>query len=489
MAAALDVLIIGAGFAGLGMAMRLKASGIDNFELVEQADGVGGTWWANRYPGAACDIPSLLYSLSFAPNPNWTRLYPQQSEIQRYLASTARRFGITPKLRLSTRLESLAWDAGARCWQAGLCDDAGTQRIVAARAVVAATGGLSRPRWPEIEGLHSFEGRLMHTARWQPDAQWAGQRVGVIGTGASAIQIVPELARDAAQLTVFQRSAPWIVPRGDRELTATERWLCTHVPGYARAWRSLIFAQHELRGLGFTFRTQWLAQGEAIATRHRKRQLEDPALREAAAPRYRMGCKRILISDDYYPALKRPNVTLVTDPITRIEPRGVRGADGRLHEFDVLVAASGFEAAEAGPPCPVIGVDGRSLADDWRNGASAYLGTMAAGYPNLFFMVGPNTGLGHNSMVYMIESQIAWVLDALRMLRRRQAAALDVQPAAHAAFDAEMQQRLAPSIWATGGCTSWYKRRDGRMVALWPGTTLEFRRRTKRVMPEHFRFI
>lgn len=478
-AAPLDVLIVGAGFSGLGLGMRLKQAGRHGFQVIERHAGVGGTWWANRYPGAACDIPSLLYSYSFAPNARWSRLFPQQPEIQAYLADCVERFGLAPHLRLSTELAALRWDESTQQWHATLRGADGTAHEQSARSVVIATGALSTPRWPEIDGLHDFGGRLLHTAAWDASLPLAGQRIGVIGTGASAVQLVPELSAIAADVRVFQRTPSWITPRHDRPLTRWQRALCTHLPGFARSWRTALYWQHEARVPGFTTRPQWLAAAESIALRHMKRQVREPALRDALTPRYRMGCKRILISDDFYPALTRPNVALETTPITRIEPAGVRTADGRLHALDVLVAATGFDAADAGPPCPVVGLGGRTLAEAWSQGANAYLGTLVAGFPNLFFLVGPNTGLGHNSMLQIIESQLALVLDALRRLDHH--AALTVTNEAHHRFDDEVQHRLKSTIWSTGGCHSWYQSRDGRITTLWPGSTIEFRRRTRRL--------
>ncbi|NRF68530.1 NAD(P)/FAD-dependent oxidoreductase [Aquincola sp. S2] len=477
--APLDTLIVGAGFSGLGLGIRLKQAGRHGFQVIERAAGVGGTWWANRYPGAACDIPSLLYSYSFAPNRRWSRLFPQQPEIQAYLAECVEDFGLGPHLRLATELVALRWHEDQSSWEATLRAADGTLLQQHARSVVIATGALSKPRTPDIEGLQDFGGRLLHTADWDRSLPLEGQRIGVIGTGASSIQLVPELAPLAVKVSVFQRTPAWIMPRHDRPLTAWQRTLCATLPGFGRAWRTGLYWQHEARVAGFTTRPHWLARAESLALRHMKKQVRDPALREALTPRYRMGCKRILISDDFYPALTRPNVELVTAPIQRIEPQGVRTADGRLHALDVLVTATGFDAADAGPPCPVDGPQGRTLAEAWRHGASAYLGTLVAGFPNLFFLVGPNTGLGHNSMLQIIESQLNLVLDALRRLDHHPT--LGVTEEAHHRFDDEIQRRLTSTVWATGGCRSWYQARDGRITTLWPGSTIEFRRRTRRL--------
>ncbi|MCW5660222.1 MAG: NAD(P)/FAD-dependent oxidoreductase [Burkholderiaceae bacterium] len=485
MTAPLSMLIVGAGFGGIGAAIHRRRCGDDNFLLIEQADGVGGTWWANRYPGAACDIPSHLYSFSFAPNPHWTRRYPAQPEIETYLNDCVQRFGLTPWLRLHTRLSHLHWDEVQDLWRARLFDAAGHEHELLARTVTLATGPLSRPAMPSLPRLDRFQGPVIHTARWPPEFQAGGRRIGVIGTGASAIQLVPQLARDARHLTVFQRSAPWVLPRGDAPIAATTRWLLEHLPPLQRAWRALIYAHHELRVPAFTVNPRWLQRLEPLAIRHLKARVPAGPLRDALMPNYRMGCKRILIADDYYPALTQPHVRLETAAIDEVEAHGVRLVDGRRVELDALIAATGFEAADAKPPCPVIGPQGRTLHAAWAQGPRGYLGTMVAGYPNLFTIIGPNTGLGHNSMVFIIESQLAFIDDAMRELKFH--AWLCPTADAQERFNDELQARLARTVWATG-CSSWYKRADGRITTLWPGSTLEYRRRTRRVPQRDFEF-
>jgi len=481
MTAPLNMLIVGAGFGGLGAAIHRRRAQDDNFLLVEQAGGVGGTWWANRYPGAACDIPSELCSFSFAPHAQWTRKYPGQREIEAYLNDCVQRFGLAPRLRLHTQLIHLVWDEAQHLWRARLLDAAGHEHDMLARTVTLATGPLSRPAMPAIPGLEHFRGPVIHTARWPDDFDATGRRIGVIGTGASAIQLVPQLAPQARQLTVFQRNAPWVMPRGDAPVSAWAHWALAHLPGLRRAWRTAIYAQHELRAPAFTRRPQWLRALEPLALRHLRKQVPASPLRDALTPRYRMGCKRILIADDYYPALQLPQVRVETARIDAVEPHAVKLADGRRIELDVLVAATGFDAAELKPPCPVIGPQGRTLHAQWAQRPEGYLGTMLAGFPNLFTVIGPNTGLGHNSMVFIIESQLAFIDDAMRRLSHH--AWLAPTADAQARFNAELQRRLPRTVWATG-CTSWYQARDGRITTLWPGSTLEYRRRTRRV-PEH----
>lgn len=488
-ATSVDVLVIGAGFGGIGMALQLQRHGRPDFLVVEQDAGVGGTWWANRYPGAACDIPSVLYSFSFAPNPHWTRRYPGQCEIEAYLNRCVDAHGLRPQLRLGTRVTGMRWDEARARWQVEAERVSDGQRVAFdARVVVAATGGLSRPSQPAIDGLERFGGLACHTARWDDRIGVPGQRVGVIGTGASAIQVVPQLVARGVQLALFQRSAPWVIPRGDAPVSDAERRRRARWPLWLALQRAATYCRYELRAPAFTRWPSLLRRMEPWALRHLQRQVPPGPLRDALTPRYRIGCKRILIADDYYPALQQPNARLVTDPIERIEPRGVRTRDGRLHELDALVLATGFDAAEIAPPFPVTGRGGATLADAWRHGPRAYLGSTVPGFPNLFMLVGPNAGLGHNSIVVVIEAQLRYMLDALGQLDRRRARAADLSPEAMLAFDRELAARMPRTVWATG-CRSWYHMRDGRITTLWPGSTIELRLRTRRFDAQRYRFL
>ncbi len=480
-----DIVIIGAGFGGLGMGMQLKRRARDDFVILEQDTGVGGTWHANRYPGAACDIPSLLYSFSFAPSTRWTRNYPGQAEIEAYLNECVDRFDLLPHLHLRTRVCSLEWKADTQRWTIRALQR-GVEMAWTARVVVNATGGLSRPAVPDIAGLADFKGTVMHTARWQAEVPLADRRIGVVGTGASAIQLVPQLVDKAARVSLFQRTPAWILPKRDRPVSPMMRTLYEHVPGLRRLARALVYAVHEMRAPGFTRRPGILEMLEPLALRHLKRRVADPSLREALTPRYRMGCKRILIASDFYPAIQRRNARLVTSPIARVVADGVLTDDGMHHPLDVLVLATGFQAAEAMSPFPVRGRGGLELNEVWRQGAKAYLGTTVPGFPNLFMIVGPNTGLGHNSMVFMIESQLRYVMDALDRMQRAQLAAVDTKPEVADAFNAQLQARMKHTVWAKGGCTSWYQTRSGLITTLWPGSTLAYRWRTRRFrLDEH----
>ena len=473
--ARLEVLVVGGGFAGIGMAIRLRRAGIVDFEILEQAPRVGGTWRDNSYPGAACDVESHLYSFSFAPNPAWSRTFAPQAEILAYLERCVAGFGLGPHLRLGVGVTGARFDEAAREWEVTATDGV----VRRARVLVSATGGLNRPALPEIPGLDAFEGPVFHSARWRHDVPLAGKRVAVVGTGASAIQIVPSIAPDVARLDLYQRTPPWILPKADRAITDAERAAFRRVPALQRLARAKQYLSHELLAVGFVGDVRVMSLGERMARRYLAESVRDPALREALTPRYTFGCKRVLLTNDYFPAVQRANVELVTAGIERVTARGVRARGGREREVDALVLATGFQAAEAVAPFPVTGRGGRDLDRAWAGGAEAYLGTSVAGFPNLFLLIGPNTGLGHSSMVLMMESQFAYVLDALRTMRARGLGLVDVRPEEQAAYNARLAARFPKTVWATG-CSSWYLTQGGRNTTLWPGTTFEFRLATRR---------
>ena len=475
------VAIVGAGFGGLGAAIRLRQQGIEDFVLLERGDDVGGTWRENTYPGCQCDIPSNLYSFSFAPNPNWSRTFPTQPEIWDYLRDCARRFGILPHIRFGHEVTGADWDEHTGRWTLET-----PHGSVSAQVVIAAPGGLSAPSVPELPGLEAFEGPAFHTARWDHDQDLAGQRVAVIGTGASSIQVVPYLQPEVEQLQVFQRTPPWIVPHPDRPVSDRERRLFRAFPGLQRLARGGIYWALEMRGVGFTVDPRVLKLAERIAERHLRHQVPDPELRRKLTPTYRMGCKRVLLSDDYFPALTRPNVELVTDGIEEVRPRSIVTADGRERPVDAIVLGTGFKVSDHPMFGLVRGRRGVSLAEAWDGSPQAYRGTTIAGFPNLFLLVGPNTGLGHNSIVFIIESQLNYVLGALRTMQERGAATLEVRPEAQAQFNAQLQERSRGTVWTEGGCASWYLDRHGRNTALWPGFSWSFHRATRRFDPESY---
>ena len=474
----LGVLIIGAGFSGIGTAIRLRQQGRRDFAICDKADGIGGTWWVNRYPGCACDIPSHLYSFSFEPNTGWTRRFSGQPEIRDYLIDCARKHDLHRHLRLNTEIVSLRWIEDAALWEATTADGS----VLRARVVVAGTGALSLPDdRPDIPGLQDFAGRIFHSQQWDEDYALAGKRVGVIGTGASAIQFVPHIQPQVERLTVFQRSAPWILPKPDRQFAAVEKSLLRRLPGWRALSRLGLYLAAEARVLGFVFDPRLMMLHRWMAANHLRRQVADPQLRDKLLPRFRIGCKRILMSNDYYPAIAADNVALTTERIVAIDRDGVRTADGAHHRLDALILSTGFKASAPFPRGLIFGIGGRDLIEVWRDGPQAYKGTTVSGFPNLFLLMGPNTGLGHNSMIYMIESQIAYVMDALRTMDARGLAQVEVRADVQERFNDVLHRRLRRSVWQTGGCTSWYRHPvSGRNVVLWPGFTWAFRQQTRR---------
>jgi cation diffusion facilitator CzcD-associated flavoprotein CzcO len=474
------IAILGTGFSGLGMAIRLKQRGYNDFVVIERADDIGGTWRDNTYPGCACDIPSLLYSFSFAPNPDWSRMYPPQREIQNYLRHSAKRFGILPHILWNNELQSAAWNDEDQRWQI-----ATTQHQFTADILIMGYGPLCEPSLPSISGIESFEGTLFHTARWRHDYDLANKRVAVIGTGASAIQVVPQIQPLVAHLSLFQRTPPWIVPRGDHPITDWKHSLYRALPVTQRLTRTKLYWQHEFTALGLVYRSKVMNAAMRIARRHLEKQVTDPALRAKLTPHYEMGCKRILVSDDYYPALTRPNVEVISDRIREIRAHSIVTEDGLEHEVDAIICGTGFHVTDIQMPTRIQGNGGQLLADRWGEGASAYLGTTVSGFPNMFLLIGPNTGLGHNSMVFMIESQINYILSCLRTMQQRNLQAVDVLTQVQEGFDEELQRKMLNTVW-TSGCASWYLDAKGHNTTLWPGFTFEFWRKTLRFDPQHY---
>jgi cation diffusion facilitator CzcD-associated flavoprotein CzcO len=472
------ITVIGAGFGGIGMAARLLRAGFRDVTLFERGDRVGGVWAANTYPGAACDIPASLYSLSFARKTDWSRRYPPQEEIRGYLEETAARLGVLPLIRFGTEVRDARWDGGG--WELTLADG-GTHH---ADVLISACGQLTRPSIPPIPGLAEFTGASFHSARWRHEYDLSGRRVAVVGTGASAIQFVPHVVREAGHTTLFQREAPHVVPKPDRAYGPGLRRAFRWVPGLLALDRALTYAKLEWRALGFTRRPELLQVADRINERLRTAQVHDPELRSRLAPVGAPGCKRILLSDDYYAALDSPAVDLVTSPITRVTPTGLLTADGTEHAADTIIWGTGFTATDFLTPMTVAGVDGRDLSKAWRDGAEAYLGISVAGFPNLFLLYGPNTNLGHNSIVYMIESQVRYVLGAVRRFAAT-GQPLDVRPEVQRGFADWVQQRIHETVWDRG-CTSWYRTPSGRNTTNWPDFTFLYRLRTRRFDPSKY---
>jgi cation diffusion facilitator CzcD-associated flavoprotein CzcO len=481
------IVIVGSGFAGLGAAIRLKQAGIDDFVVLERAGDVGGTWNLNTYPGCQCDIPSHLYSFSFAPNPDWSRTYSLQPEIWEYLRRVSREHGIDSHIRFHTEVTSARWDESAHMWRVAVDAD-GQTRELTTELLIAGPGPLHEPKLPDIDGIDSFTGTIFHSAEWDHEHSLQDARVAVVGTGASSIQFVPHIQPEVSRLHVFQRTPPWVVAHRDRPTTRAERLLYRVFPPAQRLVRGLVYLSHEL----FVFTLMHPRQGslaERTGRKHLRDQVPDPELRARLAPRYRIGCKRVLISNDYYPALQQPGVELVTDSIAAITPRGIVTADGVEREVDTIILGTGFHVTDMPVAEWVQGRGGRTLGEVWRGSPQAYLGTTVSGFPNLFLLVGPNTGLGHNSIVFMIESQLNYLMDCIAHLDRTGAAAFDVREDAQERFNADVQRKLHGSVWTSGGCVSWYLDEHGRNSTIWPGSTWPFRQRLRRFDPEHYRLI
>jgi cation diffusion facilitator CzcD-associated flavoprotein CzcO len=473
------IVIIGSGFAGLCMAIALKRAGYHRFVILEKDDDLGGTWRDNKYPGCACDVPSHMYSFSFELNPGWSRMFAPQHEIWEYMRHCARKYGIAAHIQFGCSVESMEWDEATGRWSIVTAPG----EVYTTRAVVSGIGALHLPSIPEIPGGDQFGGAAFHSARWDRSCDLSGQRVAVIGTGASAVQFIPQVARQAAQVYVFQRTAPWIVPRPDFEIAPALRAAFAAAPPAMRTFRHGIYWLLETRAAGFAVHPGLMAPLRRMAKRHIARQITDPALRAKLTPHYTIGCKRILLSSDYYPALVRPNVELVTDPIARITKSGLTCEDGSAYDVDAVIYGTGFKAIDALAELNVAGRDGVKLQDVWRNGIEAYHGVTVAGFPNFFVLLGPNTGLAHNSVVFMIESQVQHVMSCLRQLARQSAQTIEVRASAQRSFNDKIQRRLGRAVWSEGGCTSWYLDADGVNRALWPGFSFEYWARTRRARP------
>jgi cation diffusion facilitator CzcD-associated flavoprotein CzcO len=477
-----ELAIVGSGFAGLGMAIECKRAGIGDFVVLERAGQLGGTWRDNHYPGCGCDVPTPLYSYSFAPNPHWSHLYARSEEIRTYLERCADEFAVREKIRFGADVTGARWDEDAQRWEVSIDG----RPALAARFVVGGFGGLSRPAYPDIDGLEDFAGALFHSAQWNHEVPLAGKRVGVIGTGASAIQLIPQIAKGGARVTVFQRTPPWIVPKLDRRISRLEQGLYAKLPITQRALRGLIFTITEGVGLAITRYPELLKIGEAWAKRHMRKAIGDADLRQRLTPTYRLGCKRILPSNDYYPALARDNVELVTSGIERVTSNAVRTVDETDHPLDVLVCSTGFQIEEVFMHLDVRGRGGIRLRDAWAPGIEAHRGTTVSGFPNMALLSGPNTGTGSTSQVYMIEAQIHYALELLHELRRHRAGAIEPRAEAQANYNAWLQGRMQRTVWLRGGCNSWYLDSEGVNRTLYPGPSSEFWRSLRRVRLDEY---
>jgi cation diffusion facilitator CzcD-associated flavoprotein CzcO len=473
------VAIVGAGFAGLGMAIHLKREGRGDFAVLERADEVGGTWRANHYPGCCCDVPSHVYSYSFELNPDWTRGFAPQHEILEYLKRCSRKYGIRPHIRFGHDVEEARWNDAECRWEIRT-----SRGELTADVLVNAGGALSEPRDPDIPGLERFTGTSFHSAKWDHDHDLAGERVAVIGTGASAIQFVPAIQPEVGKLHLFQRTAPWVIPRFDHQITRAEHTLL-RIPGMPKAVRETLYWLLESRVVGFR-RPRLMKLADRVARWHLKRQVGDRELRRKLLPGYIMGCKRILISDDYYPSLTHDNVEVVTDPIAEVRERSIVTQDGTEREVDTIVFGTGFSVTKQPIAKRIRGKDGRTLDEHWATTMRAYKGTTVPGFPNFVIMTGPNTGLGHNSMVYMIESQLEYVLDCLRTVKARGARSFEVKPDAVERYNAALDRAMDGTVWTAGQCQSWYLDDTGRNTTLWPSYSYAYRRITRRFDPDAY---
>ena len=472
------IAIIGAGFAGIGMAIRLLQEGERDFTVLERSDAVGGTWRANTYPGCAVDVESHLYSFSFAPNPDWTEVYSPQQEIWDYQLRLAEEHGLEPYVRLGHEVLGADWDEDAGLWHV---QTAGGP--IDARFLVSGMGPLTNPIAPDIAGLDTFTGTVFHSGSWNHEHDLTGERVAVIGTGSSAAQFVPEIAPKTERLLVFQRTPAWVFPRMNRHISGFERAAYRRFPAVQRAVRWKQYLRHEV--LGIALRSPRMSGVlERLCQAHLARQVPDPALRAKLTPDFRPGCKRLIISDDWYPAIARDDVDLITDAITEVRPEGVVTADGAVHEVDTLILGTGYEIMPVADP--LRGRGGVSLTERWAAHREAYLGTTVAGYPNYFMLVGPNTATGHTSVLLYAEAQIDYVLQAIAHVERNGARSLEVREEPQHAFSEAIREQLQGSVWLVGGCNSWYLNEQGGTSVLWPGTTWEFSAALRQLDPSDY---
>jgi cation diffusion facilitator CzcD-associated flavoprotein CzcO len=465
-----EIAIIGAGFSGLGMAMELRKAGQEDFVVLERADDLGGTWRDNTYPGCACDIPSVLYSWTKEQNPDWTTAFAGQPEIWDYMREVVSRHGLEPHLRYGQEVLSVRWLDDAAQWEIET-----TSATLTADIVVSAAGALADPSIPDLPGLDEFRGTIFHSARWNHEHDLRGRNVAVIGTGASAIQFVPEIQPEVGHLTVFQRTPPWVTPRSNPDIPRRWRTRFEKHPRLLALARSIVFSLQESLHVGFKH-PRLMKVLERQALRHLERQVPDPELRAKLTPDYRLGCKRILGSDTWYPAVSADNVDVVTAGIDAITPDGIRDGDGVVHHADTIIFGTGFQVTDPPISHRVHGPDGRTLAEVWQGSPKAHLGMSVAGFPNLFFLLGPNTGLGHNSVLLMIEAQVEYLMSALEWRRQNRVSAIEPRAEAQERFLSEVDSGTKGSVWTAGGCLSWYLDATGRNSTLWPGSVRAYQR-------------
>ena len=468
------VVVIGAGFGGIGLGIKLKLAGRHDFLILEKSDCVGGVWRENRYPGAACDVPSHLYSFSFEPRADWPDKFGKQADILDYLTHCARKHSLEPHIRFGAEVSEARWDEASCHW---IVQTSGGE-VYEAQALITATGQLNRPYIPSLSGLQNFAGAAFHSAEWRQDYDFSGQRVAVIGTGASAIQFIPAIAPLVSKLIVFQRSAPYVLPKPDKQYSQWQRDMFARHAGLLRLSRLLTYIRHEMRAFAFVTWRAAMNIKKWSFRRFLRRSIKDDKLREGLTPDYRMGCKRILLSNDFYPAMARENVELVTQAIVDVRPDAIVTSDGVERKIDCIVYGTGFAATEFLVPIKITGTRGQDLHRSWQGGAKAHLGMTVSGFPNFFMLYGPNTNLAHNSIVYMIEHQIRYVMACLDRLNRDEIRSLEIKRDVQERYNVKLQRRLQKAMWSKG-CKSWYLTADGTNTANWPGYSLEFTLRTR----------
>jgi cation diffusion facilitator CzcD-associated flavoprotein CzcO len=472
----MKIAIIGTGFSGICAAIRFKENGFNDFKLFEKALEVGGTWRDNTYPGAACDIKSHLYSFSFEPNPNWSRVFSGQAEILDYLKHCVNKYQLQQHIVFNWQLQSAIFNDTTSEWE--ICNTEGKRET--ARLLVLATGALHIPKLPEIDGIDQFKGVLFHSAQWNHQYDLKNKTVAVIGTGASAIQFVPEIVPLVKKLLLFQRTAPWILPKRDGHISSFRKWMYRHIPFTQKIYRTSIYWINEAQAIAFVVNPKWMKVAEKLALRYLQQVIQDEALRQKLTPRFTMGCKRVLLSNNYLPSLTQPNVEVITDAIQRVREHDIVFGNGRQEKIDAIICGTGFRVSDSYTFLTIKGRHGADLKDAWRDTPQAYLGTVVSGFPNLFLLVGPNTGLGHNSMIYMIEAQVNYLVDAAKKMRQQNLKAINVKTEVQAAYTASIHQQFERTVWNTG-CSSWYLTPDGKNASLWTDFTFKFRKQTQRV--------
>ncbi|MCX6129684.1 MAG: NAD(P)/FAD-dependent oxidoreductase [Proteobacteria bacterium] len=473
--------IVGSGFAGLAMAIRLKKAGIDDFTILEQAGEVGGTWRDNTYPGAACDVPSPVYSFSFEANPNWSSKFSPQKEIYEYLKHCAKKYAIYPHIRFHNKVEESQFNSESGLWTVSIK----AQASIDCRFLILCSGGLSRPAYPKIPGIDSFKGALFHSAAWDHKFPLENSRVAVIGTGASSIQIVPAIIDKVKQLNLFQRTPAWILPKSERKFGKLERFFLAKIPAYHYFMRKYLYWQFELRAIGL-LKPALMRIPEKEARKFIDREIRDPKLKAKLIPNYTMGCKRILLSNDFYRALNHKNLKLIDQSIERILPNGILTKDGQIHELDALICATGFQVAEASAPFSILGLNKQSLEKTWSQGAEGYLGVSISGFPNFFSIVGPNSGLGHNSIVFIIEAQAQYIFDALAKIKEAKLKYVEIKREKQDQYNQELNRLFKGTVWTEGKCVSWYHTNSGKNTTIFPGFSFQLRLRTRKFDPEAY---